>query len=848
MPTRALHRLALFARRRYRAIFAVTFVLVAISLVSASRLRLETDVLALLPREDPVVETFRLALEDFGSVDRLLVAVRIPPDVPLEPYEAWVDRLGQRLVDLETFEKVDYRIGELEELLATFLPRSLLFLEEEHFPAVTERLSDEGLRRRAGELRRLVAMPQSLALKGLLKLDPLGLSEILLRQLDISRGGLAIDITSGYILSRDHRMLLILAQPERPPQDVDFSIQLVETVEREIEAVRAEWPEVAGEDGPPAPEVALGGRYVIAIADADIIRRDVLWNIVTSMVGVLLLFLLAFRRFGLLVYAFVPLFCGLALTFGFTAMTFGALSSATSGIAALLIGLGIDFIIVSYGRYVEERRSGATIEDALKTMSGSTGRAVVIGGVTSAATFYSFGVTDFTGLYQMGYLTGTGILFCMVAVLLLLPAMMAWTEDRHARRRRAPRLHLHGFGSARVIRWSLRRPRVVLAAGLVLTLVAGWLALDLRFEDSVQAMRPKGNPGVEVREEISSHFASGFEQMVLLFEADTVEEVLSLASEGAEKAEALVESGILTEVDSVRSLLPAPETQRKALAWLAQGRSDALAPERIRRTFVEALAAQGMRGEAFTRGLDLFTEAVTRDQPLAVADFEASPQTRRLLERYLVPTEDGYRSAVYLHPPAKIWRRQAPPEVEALAASMAPHAVLTGANVLSEFLRERVLDDAVLAAVLGFVLVGLLLWLDYRRIGITLLTLVPLIIGIIWMLGAMAALDLSMNFMNIFVSTMIIGIGVDYGVHMIHRHREISGGDPEAMKEGLIETGKAIVLAALSTIVGFGSLARSHYPGLASMGLVAILGAVSTMLVATTLLPAYLALIRSRKS
>jgi len=138
-----------------------------------------------------------------------------------------------------------------------------------------------------------------------------------------------------------------------------------------------------------------------------------------------------------------------------------------------------------------------------------------------------------------------------------------------------------------------------------------------------------------------------------------------------------------------------------------------------------------------------------------------------------------------------------------------------------------------------------LLWLDYRRLDATLLSLAPLVVGIVWMLGLMGAFGLEMNFFNVFVTTMIIGIGVDYGVHMMHRYREIgvdgdvSGND---LLQGMGETGKAIVLAALSTSVGFGSMAISHYPGLRTMGLVAILGALATALVAVTLLPAFLGL------
>ena len=203
-------------------------------------------------------------------------------------------------------------------------------------------------------------------------------------------------------------------------------------------------------------------------------------------------------------------------------------------VKALLIGLGIDFVIVSYGRFVEERRAGSTLEQALARMSGSSGRAVIVGGVTSAATFYAFTVTDFTGLREMGLLTGTGILLCMAAVVILLPAMLAAGEDRHSRRRSFPRLYLHGFASGGLIRFCIAHPRPVLGAGLVLTLAAALLCGGLRFDDTIQAMRPAGNPGVAVRDEVGRHFGTSFDQMMLLIDAPELEEVLEITLESIE--------------------------------------------------------------------------------------------------------------------------------------------------------------------------------------------------------------------------------------------------------------------------------------------------------------------------
>ena len=112
------------------------------------------------------------------------------------------------------------------------------------------------------------------------------------------------------------------------------------------------------------------------------------------------------------------------------------------------------------------------------------------------------------------------------------------------------------------------------------------------------------------------------------------------------------------------------------------------------------------------------------------------------------------------------------------------------------------------------------------------------------MLGLMALLGLQFNFMNIFVGLMIIGVGTDYAVYMLHRYRE----SPDDFPRTAPETGKAVVMAALTAIVGYGSFALSHYPGLRSIGYASFFGILFSGLAAITLLPAILILQRRKKT
>ncbi len=831
----------------------VAALLVVLCVSSATTLQFDTEVLNLLPDDDPVVTTFRSTIDDFGSLDYLLVLVRLPEGQPLDPYLSFVDELGSSMEELEEIDYVEYDLGELLELFELFSAHAFVYLDEEGREEVARRLTDDGLRLQIAELRRSLSSPQALVLRDLMLLDPLDIHEVLVDQFSLARGGVNVDWTSGYFLSTDQSRALLIARPAQPAQEVEFGRRLLAAIDESTADLLSRWPEIAGEEGDgeplPPPEVALGGTYVTAVSDAGTIVTGLASNMATSLAGVLLLFALAFRRVGLIVYAFVPLAFGLVLAFGFAGTVLGELNALTSGFAALLVGLGIDFVIVSYGRYVEERRRGAGLRAALVAMSGSSGRAVWTGAITTAATFYAFMVTDFVGLRQMGLLTGTGILFCMVSVLVLLPAMLAWREDHRRTGGRMPRLVLHGLGARRLVRWSFERPVFVICACAAVTAATGALAPRLEFEDAIRELRPEGNPGIEVEDEVAEYFGSGLRYTMIVLSGATEEDALELSIRAEEGAQQLVDRGILARTDGIGSLIPSPANQAAGHDWLDRHR-ELLDRERLHELFERYATEEGLRAAPFRRGIDLLADAGANREPVTAASLRRSPVVERRLDRYLSRNEGETKLVVYLYPPPGEGRRSAPPGAVELAERLGPQAEVTGVNVVGERLRNAIRVDAVTASIIGLVLVALLLFLDYRWLASTLLSLLPLCVGVVWMLGIMVLIGEDMNFFNIFVVTMIIGIGVDYGVHMVHRWREVGFG-PEALQgerlvESLGETGKAIVLAAVSTSVGFGSLALSHYPGLRSMGYVAILGAAATALVSITLLPALVSLARRR--
>jgi len=129
----------------------------------------------------------------------------------------------------------------------------------------------------------------------------------------------------------------------------------------------------------------------------------------------------------------------------------------------------------------------------------------------------------------------------------------------------------------------------------------------------------------------------------------------------------------------------------------------------------------------------------------------------------------------------------------------------------------------------------------YRSLKLLVLSTLPLTIGLATLSGMMVIFRFDFNFFNLIVVPMIVGIGIDDGVHFTNTFRRLNHFD---MSKGMSQTGRAVVLTSLTTMVGFGSIALSHYPGLKSMGYVAIIGISACLFASVIVLPAIFAIIR----
>jgi predicted RND superfamily exporter protein len=419
----------------------------------------------------------------------------------------------------------------------------------------------------------------------------------------------------------------------------------------------------------------------------------------------------------------------------------------------------------------------------------------------------------------------------------MLPAMIAWNEGVRPRKKDVvEKLHLQSFGLEHLIPFSARYRRTIIAAVLVLGVAGGVLALRLDFDESLNSLRSNEAPSYAVQNEIAEKFGASLSYMMAIAEGKSFDEALRRTHDIEERLVPFLTNGVVGSYESILNYLPPTNQQQGVIDTVRRESAGAFDVARIRGTFRAALTENGFREEAFDDYLERLGKMLTPARPITLDDLEGQG-LGRIVDRFAHRQGDHVRIVTWLRTTDPRWRRNPPPGlVEAIQADD-PGIVVTGTNVAGRELRRIFLHDSRVAVALGLALVAALLWIDFRSSWLMVVALGQLLTGVLMMLGTMKLLDMHINYANAFVATMIMGVGIDYSIHVIHRlHR--NGG---VLDEGVLETGKGVVLAAATNVAGFGTLALGNYPAMRSLGVVALIGSLTCLLTTLTLVPALMA-------
>jgi hopanoid biosynthesis associated RND transporter like protein HpnN len=600
---------------------------------------------------------------------------------------------------------------------------------------------------------------------------------------------------------------------------------------------------------------------------------SLIWDIGAS--GIFCLFLVsgilavAMRSRALVFGVVTTLLTGLVWTGGFAAIAVGDLNVISVAAAVLFLGLGVDFGIHLGMRYADLLRAGHMHDEALEAATASVGGSLVLCTVTTATGFFAFLPTDYQGVAELGLITGVGLIIILFLTLTLFPALMTavFHVDATGLRDRSLRF---GGGPAR---WVQRHASWVLRASLVAGIAGLVLVPNLRFDPNIVAMRDPSTESVQAFNELladagesSPWYANSVAMSIEDADAlkrkmralQVVDRSISvtdyLPSEQEEKVEILTDLSMLlggggaAQPDSRQGLsvseqIGALRSLRDLLGENA-GASKSRVLQRSMRdlesklgSFLARVDGDGDPGEALERLEQVLLSSLPRQIARLKRSIEATSFTleelpRRLLGRLTAP--DG-RARVQTFPRENLEDHSAFERF--VEAVQGVDVDVTGVAVnLVEFARttQEAFRQAMATAAL---VIAVVLWLLWRRLGDMLLVLAPLSLAAVMIGAVMVAIDLPLNFFNVVVIPLVMGAGVDSGIHLVEQSRSTGA------REDLLgtTTARAVLFSALTTITSFGTLAFSSHIGIAGLGTLLTIGMSLTVVGNLVVLPALLA-------
>jgi len=648
---------------------------------------------------------------------------------------------------------------------------------------------------------------------------------------------------------------LLIVQPE-----LDFSNLFAAGTA--IRSIRAESSELGIGDG---QEISLRitGSAALAYEELKSVSQGMGTAALMSLLIVVALLWLGTGSFRILLYSLISLLVGLCLTAGFAAISIGSLNLISVAFAVLYIGLGIDFAIHFSLRYSEFRDAQMDNGGALREASRDVGSALVICAVSTAIGFYAFIPTDFVGVSELGLISGTGMFISLLVSLSLLPALFALSPVSMT-----PRLHLkvsHAPGP--FARFVQRYGESITVWIIISGAIASYTVVHARFDYDVLNLRDQNSESVATYRDLLATSESPPWRLTVL--ADSAEQ----AREYRVNLEALpsvqkvvdvhdllpAETGIKDEVfDGMRGQLDAIRVKASA-----ESQSNLTALQKILKGLDNAGPSEPER-DGTIRALHDALQAVILK--LESSSSEEQQQGLLLLDELLMgnfgPTLDSLHNrlnqeVVELNSLPDDLRKRWISESGTWRLMVFAKNDLSDIDELRRFVNEvssrvpQVTDLPIInlasgeAAVRAFqqafitalILISLLLWILLRSLRDTLLVLLPLLLAGILTTAASVLFDIPFNFANIITLPLLLGIGVDNGIHMVSRARTAMPADGNLLHTS---TSRAVILSALTTVASFGNLAFSSHPGTASMGQLLTIGVLVTMVCTLLVLPSVL--------
>ncbi|MDY7393860.1 MMPL family transporter [Aureibaculum sp. 2210JD6-5] len=765
----------------------------------ASKLQFEEDITKLIPTSEESDITNKV-LKNVNFADKIIVYLETQNDADandLSTYASeFIDSIQQQTGDYikEIQGKIaDDEINKTLDFIYNNLP---LFLNESDYRQIEKRLQPDSIQQITNSNYKTLVSPTGLIAKRSILKDPLGLTFMGLKKLEQLKTDDNFEIHNGFLVSKDHKNLLLFIVPKFASNETAKNTQFVEQLYRIQEHLNQKYNSKVSSE--------YYGSTIIAVANANQIKNDIQFTISIALTILVLILIFFYRKLLIPIILFLPTIFGALVAVSFLYLLKGQISAISLGIGSVLLGITLDYALHILTHYKNNNNVKQLYKDVAKP--------VLMSSFTTAIAFLCLLFLDSEALKELGIFASVSVVSASFFALLLIPQLYRYKNEKISSKNTV---------IDKIAGYRFYKNKILIGSLIIVFITSLFTYRNVIFDQDISKMNYQSEALKITEKKLDNLMNMASKSIYVTAYGDSVEDALLSNDSIYNQLNYLKSSNSILSFSSVGGLVLSEQSQEKKIQqwkqfWNVERKQS------LRENLIESGTEVGFKPTTFQQFYDKL------DSDFSTVKFQDYQKLKSLFLDEFISVDSNFATAVSM---VKVDQKNLKSIINKL--DDLHQTVVIDRQHINETFLGSLKDDFNKLIGYSLVAVVIILLLFYRSIEITLITIIPIALTWIITIGVMGLLNIHFNVFNIIISTFIFGLGVDYSIF-------ITNGLLKKHKYGIRElpTYKtSILLSVITTILGVGVLIFAKHPALKSISAVSIIGILSAVLIAFTIQP-----------
>lgn len=764
------------------------------SFLIASKINLEEDITKIIPKGEKTDITAKV-MQQLNFADKIAVMVSITDN---EKRELLAD-VAQEFLDTLSFHDQYYtqiqgkvQVDQMEEIFDFVYDHLPLFFDSNDYEILATKLHHDSIKKRLEQNYNTLISPAGMIAKTFVIKDPLGLSFVGLEKLRSVGVSEDFEIENGFITSANGKTILLFITPLYAGTDTKNNESFVDILYGIQDFLNAEHKNKVA--------ISYFGSPFIALANAQQIKSDIQKTVAISLTVLMLILILFYRNIFVPLILFIPVICGALVAGACMFFLKDSVSAISLSIGAVLLGITLDYPIHIITHY----RSGVDIKTLYKHIT----KPILSSSLTTSTAFLCLLFVNSEVLQDLGVFAAISVLVSAISALIITPHLYK------------PRPSTKSHILDKLASYQADKNNVLLALSICLLILGFTFYNKVSFNSNLADLNFVPENMIQAEAQLENLGSIGAKSVYVVSYGDNLNDVLDNNQSLEKKLNTLKAAGIVSDYTSMGCFILSEQKQLEKIAqWNQFWTANNLA--KIATDVQNRANELGFKKDLYATFEDQISASSTTISHQELMDFQALPVGDFLTEKNgfytlstLVKIDEENRQQLY-------------------AALENENIVLVDRKHLNEQFLGQLKDDFLKLMNLSFLAIFVIMLFFFKRIELALLAMVPIVCTGLITAGTMALLGIELNVFSTIVTTLILGLGIDFSIFMTSglQLRFTTG------KNELSIYRTSILLAVITTLLALGALIFAKHPALTSISWASIIGVLSALFMTFVLYP-----------